>query len=214
MKQTKNWILGGLLAVVLAGVVSCAPSYDTASSTNLHRGMIAYGGGDYATAFAEWTPIAEAGDITAQYFLGEMHHNGKGVPQDYAEAALWYHRSAEGGYSGAQLGLGAMYANGNGVAQDDAEAVKWWRLAAKKGHHDAQYFLGIMYANGNGVPQDYRLAYMWWDIAADGGHKVAEEFRDGTENVMTPKQLAEAQEMSQQCRAQKYKNCGQLTWQN
>ena len=71
MKQVKNWILGGLLAVVLAGIASCAPSYDTASSTNLHRGMVAYGAGDYATAFAEWTPIAEAGDSIAQYFLGK-----------------------------------------------------------------------------------------------------------------------------------------------
>ena len=174
MKQTKNWILNGLLAVMLAGIASCAPSYDAASSTNLHRGMVAYGGGDYVTAFAEWTPIAEAGDSIAQYFIGEMYSEGKGVAQNYSEAAKWYRLSAEGGYSGAQFGLGLMYATGNGVAHNDAEAVKWWRRAAEAGRADAQYFLGQMYAEGRGVEQNDAIAVKLYRLAAEAGSAYAQ----------------------------------------
>jgi hypothetical protein len=38
--------------------------------------------------------FAEHGDSKAQYSLGEMYENGKGVPQDYGKAMQWYKASA------------------------------------------------------------------------------------------------------------------------
>ena len=51
----------------------------------------------YATALQEWTPLAEAGDEVAQYNLGVMYDNGRGVLQDYKEAVKWYRLAAEQG---------------------------------------------------------------------------------------------------------------------
>ena len=59
----------------------------------------------------------------AQYNLGVMYENGRGVPQNDAEAVKWYRKAAEQGLASAQNNLGVMYANGEGVPQNDAEAV-------------------------------------------------------------------------------------------
>jgi hypothetical protein len=75
---------------------------------------------------------AERGAARAQFILGNMHHNGTGVPQDYAKAARLYRLAAEQGYAKAQHNLGVMYKNGWGVAQDDAEAARWMQMAAEQ----------------------------------------------------------------------------------
>jgi hypothetical protein len=118
---------------------------------------------------------AEAGgDAAAQYNLGLMYDNGRGVPQDYAEAARWYRLAAEQGHPVAQYNLGFMYVDGSGVPQDDAEAVRWFRLAADQGDADAQVNLGSMYANGSGVPQDDAEAVRWFRLAGEQGHAAAQ----------------------------------------
>jgi TPR repeat protein len=45
---------------------------------------------------------AEQGVETAQYNLGMMYDDGKGVPQDRTEAAKWHRKSAEQGYADAK----------------------------------------------------------------------------------------------------------------
>ena len=53
--------------------------------------------GDWKSAFLLVKPLAEQGDATAQFDLGFMYENGKGVPQDYAEATKWYRKAAAQG---------------------------------------------------------------------------------------------------------------------
>ena len=77
---------------------------------------------------------AELGIAGAQFNLGVMYANGRGVLQDDFEAVHWYRRAADQGLAGAQFNLGVMYANGRGVPQDDAEAARWYRLAAEQGY--------------------------------------------------------------------------------
>ena len=81
----------------------------------------------------EMLQLAEAGDADAQFSLGVMYEQGKGIRQDYTEAVRWYRKAAEQGYAEAQYNLGVMYAEGQGVRQDEAEAVKWYRKAAELG---------------------------------------------------------------------------------
>ncbi len=112
---------------------------------------------------------AERGDAEAQFNLGVMYANGRGVPQNHHEAVQWYRRAAEQGLAKAQFYLGAGYVLGNGVQQDDHEAVQWFRRAAEQDHAAAQRILGMMYANGKGVPQDDREAMHWYRRAAKQG---------------------------------------------
>jgi TPR repeat protein len=61
-----------------------------ASSADFQKGYAAAQSGDYATALREWTPLAAQGDADAQFNLGIMYDNGKGVPEDYKTAMKWY----------------------------------------------------------------------------------------------------------------------------
>ena len=77
---------------------------------------------------------AEAGVPGAQFNLGVMYAEGRGVPQDEAAAVSWYRLAADQGLAEAQFNLGGMYAEGRGVSQDGAVAARWYRLAAAQGY--------------------------------------------------------------------------------
>src|SRR3989442_15463719 len=54
---------------------------------------------------------ADSGDAHAQFNLGWLYHDGRGVPQDYAQARQWYEKAAAQGNAPAQSNLGWLYAN-------------------------------------------------------------------------------------------------------
>jgi len=117
---------------------------------------------------------AEQGDAEAQYFLGVMYANGRGVAQDDRQAVAWWLKAAEQGYAIAQYLMGAMYTEGRGVVKDDRQAVAWYRKAADQGYRDAQVALGNIYFTGRGVPQDHHQAMAWYRKAADQGDTVSQ----------------------------------------
>ena len=179
-----------------------------AFSADFEKGWTAYESGDYATALREYTPLAEQGDVYAQYNVGLMYDQGLGVPQSFRTAAKWYTLAAEGGHDWGQYNLGRMYEKGQGVLQDYKTAVKWYRIAAEQGHAFAQSNLGWMYRKGQGVPQDYVRAHMWSNIAAssgDGGY--ASKNRDIIAKRMNSNQIEKAQKLARKCVRKKYKGC-------
>jgi TPR repeat protein len=134
----------------------------------LEDGLDAYRAKDYEKAIAAWRPLAEKGMAAAQYRIGVMYAEGKGVPADDAQAALWFERAAKQGDAAAQYDLGASYVEGAGVRKDATVAAEWFRRAAEQGYPMAQLNLGLMYAGGNGVAQDNVEAMKWIDLAVFG----------------------------------------------
>ena len=128
---------------------------------DFNDGWVADQKGDYKTAFNEWKPLAEQGDVGAQYNLAQMYRRGQGVLKDYKEAVKWYLKAAEQGYASALYNLGWMYDHGKGVLKDYKEAMKWYRRAAEQGYALAQYNIGVLYANGEGVLKDLSKAKYW-----------------------------------------------------
>ena len=124
-------LLTALVIIVSLGTAGsvCAADFD--------KGLRAAQSGDFATALREFKVLAEQGNATAQYNLGIMYRNGRGVVQDYKEAVKWYRKSAEQGDAKAQSNLGFMYANGRGVVQDNVYAHMWFNIAASNGDTDA-----------------------------------------------------------------------------
>ena len=118
-----------LCILILAAVLGSS----IALYADFAAGAAAYDKGDYATALKEWEPLAQAGGSAAQFNLGLLYYDGKGVPQDFSEAAKWFERSADRGYVKAQHNLGAMYAVGKGVKQNYILAYKWLSLCAATG---------------------------------------------------------------------------------
>ncbi len=188
---------------IVAVAFATAPAF----SDGLQKGIDAYHDKDYKTALQEWQPLAKQGDADAQFNLGLLYNNGRGVPQDYKEAAKWYGLSAVQGHVQAQNNLGFMYGEGQGVPQDYKTAVKWWRLSAEQGLANAQNNLGRMYGKGQGVLQDYFRAHMWYNIAASNGDDVALENRDSLAKLMTTAQIEKAQGLARACIAKDYKGC-------
>jgi hypothetical protein len=80
-------------------------------------------------------------------------------------------------------------------------------LAAAQGRASAQFNLGLMFSNGQGVAQDFTRAHMWYNLAAVSGDKDAVKNRDLTAARMTPKQIAQAQQLARECTARNFQNC-------
>jgi len=74
--------------------------------------------------FRSFKPLAEQGNPLAQFFIGMLYTEGKGVPQDYAKAVHWYTKTAKQGNVKAQTALGEIYYMSKGVPEDYAKAAK------------------------------------------------------------------------------------------
>ena len=162
------------------------------------EGLDAARRGDYATALKEWRPLAEQGNVGAQFNLGFMYEKGKGVPRNYKIASKWYRMSAEQGNAGAQYNLGLMYAKGQGVPKDYKLAVKWFRKSAEQGNAGAQSNLGVMYAKGQGVLKDKVRSHMWFNTASANGDDDAGKNRDIIEKKMTSSQIEKATDLARE----------------
>ena len=106
----------------------------TTQAADFEQGMRAANLRDYAGALREWRPLAERGDARAQYFLGELYEQGRGVERDHRQAARWYERAANQGEARAQNALGILAIRGLGIPRDPVEAYKWFALAAGLGN--------------------------------------------------------------------------------
>ena len=124
-------MLAGLL------VVAGCRDHTQRDADDYQKGVDAYAKGDYAIALGEFKPLAERSNAQAQFSLGMMYHQGRGVPQDDKEAAAWWGKAAEQGHAEAQDNLGFRYARGQGVPQDWVQADKWFTIASVSGNESA-----------------------------------------------------------------------------
>lgn len=73
-----------LLAVVL-GMFLCSAVF----GATLEEGVAAHKKGDYQTAAKILRELADGGETIAQFILGGMYFDGKGLTQDHGEAFFW-----------------------------------------------------------------------------------------------------------------------------
>lgn len=193
-----------LTTMLVATLVAFAP---TANAQEISKGLQYAREGNFEAALKEWRPLAEQGNIEAQFNLGIMFEQGSGVVKDLKEALRWYRLAADQGDAMAQYNVGVYYAQGMGVAKDFKESMRWTRLAAQQGDAVAQFNLGSMYFSGMGVPKDMVAAHMWYNIAAANGDQAAGQALDILEITMTPEQVVLASQKAETCLASNYANC-------
>ncbi len=111
-----------LILVLMAGLTSPALA-------DFKAGFDAANQGDWATALREFTPLAEQGDSAAQFNLGLIYANGRGVAKNDIQALIWYTKAAHQVHARAQANLAFMYATGRAVPQDLITAYMWASLA-------------------------------------------------------------------------------------
>lgn len=139
-----------------------------------HQGIIYLNDNNYAEAYNCFKKAAEQGNSAAQFNLGIMYYDGKGVKKNIAEAIKWTRRSAEQGFAEAQFNLGIYHYNGLDVSPNYTEAIKWISKSAQQGYVRAQYTLGHAYVHGNGVAENYTEAVRWYRKAAEQGDASAQ----------------------------------------
>lgn len=122
-------------SILLASTISLAiPAFGQSFEQGLEAGRRH----DYATALANFEPLAKQGDRDAQYNLGMMYEKGWGLPRNDGKAAMWYYKAAEKNVPGAQLNLGVMYYQGRGVSHHPVMSYFLFNLAISGGEHKAQ----------------------------------------------------------------------------
>jgi TPR repeat protein len=67
---------------------------------------------DYTQAANLYRNAANQGDENAQFALGVLYEEGKGVRRDYAQAATFYRKAADLGISDAKASLDLLYSKG------------------------------------------------------------------------------------------------------
>lgn len=95
---------------------------------------------------------AAAGDIDAQYFLGNWYRARSPRPEP-AEAVYWITTAAEQGHPTAQAALADLYRVGEGVDRDLEQAATWYARAADQGSAIAHCGLARLYS---GLDTGYR----------------------------------------------------------
>ena len=167
-------LIASLLSFLMACPILAGPIEDAKK---------AYSRGDYMTAYQLITPEAEKGDAVAQFILGFMYDEGKGVPQDDAEAAKWYRKAAKQGNIAAQYNLDLL--------EDHAKTENWYRRAAEPGNASTQSSPGRTEDQGQ-IPKDRAEMKTWHRRAAEPETASAQSSPGRTEDQgQVPKDRAE-----------------------
>ena len=196
--DVRKVLLGLALSLILGNGMAVA-DYDSAYS--------AYKAKDYKTAFRKMLPLAEKGNLDAQFYIAAMYYDGRGIKKDRSTSVLWLTKVAIRDDMYAQALLADRYFFGTGIENDDKTAVMWYTKSAEQGYGFAQTSLGAMYDNGRGVLTDFVRGYMWYNLGAYNGDNRGRENRESIAKKMTTAQIAKAQEMSSRCLDSVYADC-------
>ena len=78
----------------------------------------AYKEGNYEVALSGFLELASENHMKAQFYLGAMYREGKGIDQDYSKSLGWYQKAAEHGEPKAQHNVALFYQNGLSINRD------------------------------------------------------------------------------------------------
>lgn len=142
------------------------------------KGWEAEANKDYATAFENYTKVANMGDHEGIFKIGWLYDNGYGVTQDYHEAMNWYRKAADLGNKWALNNIGYLYEAGHGVGQNYLEAFDWYKKAADMGstismENIAFLYLKHSYEMGCEYAQRPHIALSWFKKAVEAGSNRA-----------------------------------------
>ena len=125
-----------ILTVLCMVIVFMSPVH-----ADMKKAEKVYEAEDYEKAFKDLLPEAEKGNARAQFILGLLYKQGRGIPQDFKQAAKWFLKAAEQGNARGQFSLGLLYLKGQGVSKDYKQAEEWLRKAAEQGNDKARELL-------------------------------------------------------------------------
>ena len=135
-----------------------------------------YRQGNYIKALDIFYVLAKEGDPKAQFNVGLIYANGKGVNKDTYQAMGWYKKAAEQNNTAAQYNLAKLIAQRPDGKDPRArkKIVYWLEKAAEGGQKEAMNDLGMLYLKGEGVKQNKITAFELFKKAALLGDAAAQ----------------------------------------
>lgn len=131
-------------------------------------------GGDRAALEALIERARKTQDAEAEFALGMMIHEGRGLARNAAQAFKLIERAAGRGHPEACNMLGYFFEHGAGTPADTERALAWYRRGAEAGSARAQTNLGWFYEQGTAVAKDPAQAVEWYRKAAAQGLPAAQ----------------------------------------
>jgi hypothetical protein len=101
----------------------------------------------------------------AQYNLGHLYLDGRGVTRDFDQAYSWYLRAANQRHARAMNLVGRCCEQGWGTARDPAAAASWYQRSAEAGCFRGQYNWATLLLG----QRRFDEAALWFERAASGG---------------------------------------------
>ena len=141
---------------------------------NYNTGAFYFANGDYNTALQIWAPLAQEGNPAAQYSIGLLYDQGKGVKKDPQTALKYFQAAIKQNLPAAQYYLGVKYYAGLGVKKSPSKALDLVTRAAEQDHLQAQFQLAYFYDRGIGTPVNLKKATQWYTRAAENGFGPAQ----------------------------------------
>lgn len=155
-------------AIILC--VSLAIAHPALAQLWAADGVAALDAGDASAARAIWAPLAEKGDVLAQYNLAVLMLTGQGGAQDMAGALGLLDAAARQDHLPAQHMLAALAAE-----QGDWQgARRWYHSLATAGEAAAQAAFASLLERGLGGVVDVDSAVDWYRAAAAQDHLPAQ----------------------------------------
>ncbi len=158
----------------------------------------------WTSLFREKMQEAKNGISEAQFDVGTMYQNGRGVKADRNKAIEWFEKAAAQGdaksvsrlklmeanetrfgKTASEAGrgdrdslydLGKMYMQGVGTNIDYGKAITAFEQSASQGHIKSAYKLGLIYYEGSGVKTNSELAFKWFRQAARADYPAAQYY--------------------------------------
>ncbi len=165
---------------------------ELAQDSDYALGVQAFADGDFERAANLWLADAYKGFADAQFNVGVLYIEGKGVSIDRGEAVFWFEKAAVQGHPEAQYNLGHLLLEEKGDVERIGEGIEWWRKSAEQGFAIAQYNYGRAVFYGIGVEQNRPAAKDWIEKAVAAGNKRAQAFLDEQKDHFVDEPVAES----------------------
>lgn len=159
---------------------------------DLKKAKRSYKNGKYDRALRQFQRASDDGNIVADWYLGHMYRQGRGVRQDDAAAFTYYSRVAdhydpdEDDKNRLRIVVDAMVrvadyqrlgaVNAGLKPNPQAAARAYLKIATTYGHPAAHFALGVMSIKGEGVKKNPQQGLKWLMAAARKRYAPAEAY--------------------------------------
>ena len=188
--RTTLAVVSALACTIFAITASAQSAAQLVEGSEYVRGVQAFAEGDFQQAADLWLADAYRGSADAQFNVGVLYIEGKGLPVDRGEAIFWFTKAADQGHPEAQYNLGHLLLEQSGDVDKIREGIEWWRKSAEAGFPVAQFNYGRALFFGVGVNENRSESRIWIEKSASNGNARAQEFLTLNQNNFVDEPLS------------------------